>query len=109
MSDMVQRRPDIGAMLSPKSVAVIGAAPLGQGLRGRIMEILRAHPYIGRLYPVSRGHSEVQGLPAFASIDAIPEQVDLAVLIIPAQFVVAELERCGKAGVKAAVMRHAGS
>jgi acyl-CoA synthetase (NDP forming) len=100
--------PDLTAMLSPKSVAIIGAAPEGQGLRGRILEIMRAHPYAGKIYPVSRTHREVQGLAAFPSIGDAPAPVDLAVLIIPAKFVAEELERCGKAGVKSAVIISSG-
>ena len=102
------RKPDIGSLLSPKTVAVIGAAPVGQGLRGRILEILTAHPYQGRIYPISRSHTEVQGLKAFPSIAEVPEMVDLAVLIIPARYVAEELERCGQAGVKAAIILSSG-
>lgn len=100
--------PNLAAMLSPKSVAIIGAAPAGQGLRGRILEIMRAHPYAGKIYPVSRTHREVQGLVAYPSIGDVPAPVDLAVLIIPAKFVAEELERCGKAGVKSAVIISSG-
>ncbi len=98
----------IAALLSPKSVAVIGAAPRGQGLRGRILEVLTSHPYAGRIYPVSRSSTEVQGLKAYPNIAAVPGPVDLAVLIIPAEFVVDELERCGRAGVKAAAILSSG-
>lgn len=100
--------PDLTSMLSPKSVAIIGAAPQGQGLRGRIVEIMRAHPYAGKVYPVSRTHREIQGLAAFPSVGDVPAPVDLAVLIIPAKFVAEELERCGKAGVKSAVIISSG-
>jgi acyl-CoA synthetase (NDP forming) len=99
---------DIAKLLSPRSVAVIGAAPKGQGLRGRILEILNAHSYAGRVHPVSRSHSEVQGLKAYPTIGAVPEPVDLAVLIIPAEYVVDELRRCGKAGVGAAIVLSSG-
>jgi acyl-CoA synthetase (NDP forming) len=99
---------DIGALLHPKSVAVIGAAPKGQGLRGRILEFMLLHPYAGRIYPVSRSHAEVQGLKAYPAIDACPAPVDLAVLIVPAKYVADELERCGRAGVKAAAIMSSG-
>ena len=104
----MQAKRDIGALLNPKSVAVIGAAPKGQGLRGRILEFMLLHPYAGKIYPVSRSHGEVQGLKAYPAIDACPGPVDLAILIVPAQFVVDELERCGKAGVKAAAIISSG-
>ncbi|MGD9804260.1 MAG: acetate--CoA ligase family protein [Hyphomicrobiaceae bacterium] len=99
---------DIGALLAPKSVAVIGAAPKGQGLRGRILEFMLLHPFAGKIYPVSRSHKELQGLVAYPSIGDCPGPVDLAVLIIPAQFVAQELEACGKAGVRAAAIVSSG-
>jgi acyl-CoA synthetase (NDP forming) len=101
-------RADIGALLNPRSVAIIGAAPAGQGLRGRILEIMASHPYAGRIYPVSRSLGEVQGLKAYSTIGDVPAPVDLAVLIIPAKFVIDELERCGRAGVKAAIIISSG-
>ncbi len=99
---------DIGALLNPRSVAVVGAAPKGQGLRGRIIEFMLLHPYAGKIYPVSRSHGEIQGLKAYPAIDKCPAPVDLAVLIVPAKFVAEELERCGKAGVKAAAIISSG-
>jgi acyl-CoA synthetase (NDP forming) len=100
--------PDIGKLLWPKSVAVIGASSDLHGLRGRILEIIRSHPFAGRVYPVSRSAAEVQGLKAYPSVSAIPEPVDLAILIIPAEYVPAELERCGRAGIRAAVIVSSG-
>ena len=88
--------PDISKLLWPKTVAVVGASNDLHSLRGRIIETILAHPYEGKVYPVSRSADEVQGLKAYKSVDDLPEPVDLAILIIPAQFVPAELERCGK-------------
>ena len=100
--------PDLSALLSPASVAVIGASPDLAGLRGRTLKVMLRHPYRGRVYPVSRSHASVQGLQAYPSIDKVPERVDLAVLIVPARFVPEELERCGRAGVKAALILASG-
>lgn len=100
--------PDLQKLLWPKSVAVVGASNDLHSLRGRIFETILSHPYEGRLYPVSRSAVEVQGHKAFPSVEALPETVDMAVLIIPAVHVAAELERCGKAGIKAAVILSSG-
>ena len=100
--------PDIGKLLSPRSVAVIGASSDLHILRGRVFEIIRSHPYAGPIYPVSRSAAEVQGLKAYASIEALPQPVDMAVIIVPAEFVPAELERCGRAGIKAAAILSSG-
>ncbi len=100
--------PDLIKLLSPNSVAVIGASSDTQGLRGRIFQIIRSHPYQGRVYPVSRSAAEVQGVKAYPSVEALPETPDLAILIVPATYVPAELERCGRAGIKAVVILSSG-
>jgi acyl-CoA synthetase (NDP forming) len=100
--------PDISKLLSPKSIAVVGASNDLKGLRGRILEIMLSHPYAGTIYPVSRSAPEVQGLKAYPSIDALPGRVDLAILIVPAEFIPAELARCGEAGIPAAVILSSG-
>jgi acyl-CoA synthetase (NDP forming) len=100
--------PDIGKLLWPKSIAVVGASSDLHGLRGRILEVMLSHPYAGAIYPVSRSATEVQGRKAYASVADLPQPADLAILIIPAEFVPDELERCGRAGVKAAVILSSG-
>ena len=100
--------PDIGKMLWPASVAVVGASSDVQGLRGRILETILSHPFAGKVYPVSRSATEVQGLKAYSSVDVLPDPADLAILIVPAQYVPTELERCGHAGIKAAVILSSG-
>ena len=100
--------PDIGIFLWPKSVAVIGASSDLHGLRGRILEIILSHPFAGKVFPVSRSAAEVQGLKAYPSVEDLPEPVDLAILIVPAKYVPAELERCGKTGIRAAAILSSG-
>ncbi len=100
--------PDIGKLLWPKTVAVVGASSDITGLRGRILEIILSHPYTGKVFPVSRSATEVQGLKAYASVAELPEPADLAILIVPAQYIPTELERCGRAGIKAAVILSSG-
>src|ERR1044072_8286644 len=95
---------DIAKLLWPESVAIIGASSDTRGLRGRIVQIMLSHPYKGAVYPVSRSEAEVQGLKAYKSVADLPKPADLAALIIPAQFVPQELERCGAAGTKAAII-----
>ena len=100
--------PDISKLLWPKTVAVVGASSDIKGLRGRILEVMLSHPYAGTIFPVSRSAGEVQGRKAYASVADLPQPADLAVLIIPAQYVADELERCGRAGVKAAIILSSG-
>ena len=100
--------PDIAKLLWPKTVAVVGASSDVHGLRGRILQIMLSHSFAGTIYPVSRSATEVQGLKACRSVADLPQPADLAILIIPAEFVPEELERCGRSGIKAAVILSSG-
>jgi acetate---CoA ligase (ADP-forming) len=100
--------PDLGALLWPRTVALIGASADADSLRGRIFNVMRSHAFAGQLYPVSRSNAEVLGLEAYPSVADLPRPADLAVIIIPAKHVPEELERCGKAGVKSAVVLSSG-
>jgi acyl-CoA synthetase (NDP forming) len=100
--------PDIGALLWPRSVALIGASSDAHSLRGRILKVMTGHPYVGAFYPVSRSQREVMGLKAYAEVADLPQPPDLAVIIIPASHVPEELERCGKAGVRSAIVLSSG-
>lgn len=96
--------PDISKLLSAESVAVVGASPDATRLRGILFDVICRPGYDGRIYPVTPSHEEIAGHTCYATVDDLPEVVDLAVLLVPAEVVVAELERCGKAGIGAAAI-----
>jgi len=77
-------------------------------LRGRLTRALIEHGYDGRVHPVTRSQSEVFGLRAYPTVAALPEPVDLAVILVPAAHVVETLEQCGGRGVRAAVVISSG-
>ena len=100
--------PDLSPLLSPKSLAVIGASPDAGTLRGRIMKVLACHDFEGKIYPVSRSNKEILGQKAYPTIKDIPDKIDLAVLIIPAAYVLDTLEECNTANVRAAMILSSG-
>ncbi len=100
--------PDLRPLFSPDSVAIIGASGDTHTLRGRTTEFLISHGYPGRIYPVTRSQPEVFGLRSYATVAELPEAPDLAVIVVPAAFVAATLEDCGKKGVRAAVIISSG-
>jgi len=92
----------------PQSVAVIGASrepeKLGYGVLSNIIEGGYPHP----IYPINPKADEILGLKCYPSIMAVPEPVDLVVIVVPARFVAAVLEECGKKGVHGAIIITAG-
>ena len=100
--------PDLKPLLSPDSIAIVGASADTETLRGRLTHALVGHGYDGRIFPVTRSQSEVLGMRAFPSVTALPEPVDLAVVLVPAAHVVETLEQCGQRGIRAAVVISSG-
>jgi acyl-CoA synthetase (NDP forming) len=99
--------PDLRPLLSPNSVAIIGAAA-DDSLRGRLTHQLVEHGFDGRIYPVTRSQKEVLGHQAYPSVGEIPEAADLAVILVPAAHVVATIEQCAARGIPAAVVISSG-
>ena len=100
--------PDLQPLFSPESVAIIGASADTHTLRGRTTQFLIAHGYPGRIYPVTRSVTEVFGLRSYTTVAELPEAPVLAVVVVPAAYVVPTLEECGRKGVRAAVVISSG-
>lgn len=94
----------ISALFLPKSVAVIGASKSPQKIGYRILNNLIRWKFEGKIYPVNPKYNEILGLKCYPSILEIPDDVDLAVVTIPAEATPHIIEELGKKGVKAAVM-----
>src|SRR5580692_1022566 len=99
--------PDLRPLLSPKSLAIVGAAA-DESIRGRLTKQLIGHGFDGPIYPVTRSQDEVLGHKAYKSVADIPEPVDLAVIVVPAAHVISTIEQCGAKGIPAAVIISSG-
>jgi len=88
-------------------VAIIGAAA-DSSLRGRLTQQLVEHGFDGRIYPVTRSQTEVLGHKAYAAVGDIPEAADLAIILVPAAYVVSTIEQCAARGIPAAVVISSG-
>ncbi len=108
MKDGPAMRHSLDALLRPKSVAIIGASDTPARIGGRPIRHMLKHGFKGRIYPVNPNRDTVQGLDAFASIKSLPEQVDAAIVAVPAAIAVDAVRECIEAGVKSAVIFTAG-
>lgn len=91
-------------MFYPESVAVIGASADPRKLGHTVLKNIVDGGFKGRIYPINPKGGEILGLKAYRSILDVPDEVDLAVIIVPAKFVPGVMEDLGKKGVKAAVI-----
>lgn len=94
--------------LEPRSVAVVGASRRRGTVGGEVLHNMVVSGYPGGLYAVNPAAETVQEVPAFPSIAAIPAEIDLAVIAIPAEGVVDVARKCAEKGVRGLLVLSAG-
>jgi acetate---CoA ligase (ADP-forming) len=96
------------ALLSPRSVALIGQSDDAGKTTGRPLKFLRQAGYRGTIYPVNPRRDTVLGERAWKSVSALPEAPDHAYIVVPTEAVIDTVAECGQAGVKVATILAAG-
>lgn len=88
----------------PRTIAVVGASANPEKAGFMCMKSLVEAGFKGKIYPVNPGLSELFSLKAYPSIRAIPGEVDLAVIVIPAELTISAIEECIEKGIKGAIL-----
>lgn len=99
---------DLGPLLRPSSIAIIGASATRDIIPGLPQRILAQHGYDGQVYPVNPKYDSIDGLPCYAHIGAVPGPVDIALITVNAARVATVADECGRAGVRFAVIISSG-
>src|SRR5690242_9909791 len=95
-------------IFAPQSVAVVGASPDPTRLGHRVLANVVENGYKGRIYPIHPTAADVLGHKAYPSVTDVPEDVEMAVIVIPPQHVLPVVEQCGQKGVRGLVVITAG-
>ena len=106
-----ERAADVASMqpvLMPASVAVIGGSRRAGSVGRVVLRNIISAGFSGPVYSVHPYASELEGLVCVPSVAALPDQVDLAVIAVPAGAVLGIADECGRRGVKALVVIAAG-
>jgi acetate---CoA ligase (ADP-forming) len=99
---------DLAALLAPRTIAVIGASRRPDTIGHQITANLIAHGFTGAVYPVNPSAMSVCAVRAYPTVEAIPDRIDLAVVVVPRQHVIDVATTCGAAGVRSLVVISAG-
>ncbi|HIQ88889.1 TPA: acetate--CoA ligase family protein [Candidatus Galligastranaerophilus faecipullorum] len=87
-------------IMKPKSIAVIGASTKPKTIGSEIMQRLRDYKFNGSIYPVNPKGGMIEGFQAYTSIEEVPGEVDLAVIVVNAKFVLDTIDQCHRKGIK---------
>jgi acetyl coenzyme A synthetase (ADP forming)-like protein len=96
------------AILRPQSIAVIGASRHPNTIGYQVLDNLIRYGFTGPIYPVNPNAAVIHSMRAYPSVTAIPDAVELAILVVPKERVLDAAEECGRKGVKGLVVITAG-
>jgi acetyltransferase len=102
------KRNPLDPILKPNNVAIIGATEKEGSVGRTIIKNLLANPFGGTIFPVNPNRPNVMGIRTYPSIKAIPDPIDLAVIVTPAKTVPALIQECVEVGVPGAIIISAG-
>ncbi|MET0416273.1 MAG: GNAT family N-acetyltransferase, partial [Actinoplanes sp.] len=106
--DRIAEHASLRALLSPRSVAVVGAGHRPGGVGHETVRGLREYGFTGTLFAVNRSGVPVAGVPAHRSVRDLPGPIDLLVVAVPADQVAGVLADGAEVGVRGAIVLSAG-
>ena len=90
----------LDSMFKPKSIAIVGASRDPHSIGYSVVKNLLDSKYQGKIFPVNPKADEILGLKCYHNIEDIEENVDLAIITVPAALTPQVAEECGRKGVK---------
>jgi acetyltransferase len=96
------------SLFTPRSVALFGASDRPDSVGGIVLRNLLTSGYGGAVYPINPKRDTVQEQRAYASLDDVQQQVDLAVVATPADTIPDIVDACGEHGVRMMLILSAG-
>src|SRR3972149_11162050 len=87
----------------PESVALVGASN-SEGKIGYFYMKNLVDGFKGKIFPVNPTEETIMGLKTYKSVKDVPEQIDLAIIVVPTKAVLDVINDCAQKGVKAALV-----
>lgn len=99
---------DLSRLITPRSVAIVGASPTPGALGNSVLRNLERHGYSGSVHLINPKRDEIGGRPCLKSVADLPSGVDAAVLAIPGTAVLETVRALAERNVGSAIIFSAG-
>jgi acetate---CoA ligase (ADP-forming) len=99
---------DFTHLLSPRSIAIVGASDNPNKIGGRPIHFMQRFGYRGKLFPVNPARSEVQGIKSYPNLEALPEAPDCVLLAVGGDAALQAINDAAKIGAKSIVVSASG-
>lgn len=101
-------RSSVATLLAPQSIAVVGASRQSGTIGHEILRNLLAFGFTGAVYPVNPKAKSICGVKAYPSLKFVPDPLDVAMIVVPRDYVLDVAQECADAGVKSVIVISAG-
>ena len=91
---------NLDKIMKPKSIAVVGASTKEHTIGSDIMKRLQEYKFKGKIFPINPKGGIIEGLPAYTSVLEVPEEIDLAIIVVNAKFVLDTIDQCHQKGIQ---------
>nr|WP_029579235.1 acetate--CoA ligase family protein [Bordetella hinzii] len=98
----------IDAALHPRSIAILGASDNPEKIGGRPIKYMLQHGYAGAIYPINPARGEVQGLPAWPTLEAVGQPIDMVLVCVAGEAAVQGVESSARLGARVCVVISSG-
>jgi acetyltransferase len=98
----------LSRFFTPKSVAIVGASERQDSVGYRLLLNMKEAGFTGGLYPVNPKREQLLGLKAYPDLNAVPDDLDLAIIATPAATVPGIVRQCGEKNVTSVIIISAG-
>ncbi len=95
-------------LFQPKSIAIVGASSKSEKVGYSVLKNIIDSQYEGKIFPINPNENEILGFKVYKSVLDVPDDIDLAIFVIPAKFVTPIVEECGKKKIKGVIVITAG-
>ena len=99
---------DLTPFFSPRGVALVGASSNPDKISYNVLRNLAHSGYQGAVYPVNPRYTEIEGMVCYRDVTTVPDPVDLAVIVLPTEYIPEVLKACGHRGIKAVTIVSSG-
>lgn len=94
----------LDGLLRPDKIAVVGASATPGKIGYTVVKNLLEGGYPGKIYPVNPSATEILGLKVYPAIRDIPENIDAAIITVPAKAVIPTIDELGAKGAKGMIV-----
>lgn len=99
---------NLDCLFRPRSIAVVGASRKRGTIGAELFHNLLVNGFPGPVYPVNPTSPVVQSVRAYPRVTDIPDEVDLAIVVVAKDLVLDAVRACADKGVKGVVVISAG-